>query len=273
MRSLVQRITAKPELQFHFNADSTFTVMIQIKRQAHLRSGPIPVIEGGLEQSLELLQQLELEESEFPVDFSDCGHSPDEPVMESAGSTSLSAEDRFSLNQYLRLRSEYNERCHLAVERQQLAKLELRDRIRRLVGFMSSSQAVNEALRRPVPLTSSKPHDPQFFVLFQRAVWAGKRQLSVDEWEAVISDTLEREAGTIRAARRPGLEPDNRERISAETRRAVWLRDQGRCARCGSRERLEYDHIIPVSLGGGNTERNIELLCERCNRQKSNAIL
>jgi 5-methylcytosine-specific restriction endonuclease McrA len=37
---------------------------------------------------------------------------------------------------------------------------------------------------------------------------------------------------------------------------------------CGSRERLEYDHIIPVSKGGSNTARNIELRCESCNRRK-----
>jgi 5-methylcytosine-specific restriction endonuclease McrA len=41
---------------------------------------------------------------------------------------------------------------------------------------------------------------------------------------------------------------------------------------CGSRERLEYDHIIPVSRGGSNTVRNIELRCERCNRSKGARI-
>jgi hypothetical protein len=63
-----------------------------------------------------------------------------------------------------------------------------------------------------------------------------------------------------------------RERISEEVRIAVWRRDDGKCARCGSRENLEYDHIVPVSKGGGNTARNIELLCESCNRKKSNKI-
>ena len=37
---------------------------------------------------------------------------------------------------------------------------------------------------------------------------------------------------------------------------------------CGSRERLEFDHIVPVSKGGSSTARNLELLCERCNREK-----
>jgi len=53
----------------------------------------------------------------------------------------------------------------------------------------------------------------------------------------------------------------------------VWKRDEGKCVRCNSRVNLEYDHIIPISKGGSNTERNIELLCEKCNRQKSNKIM
>jgi Holliday junction DNA helicase RuvB len=57
--------------------------------------------------------------------------------------------------------------------------------------------------------------------------------------------------------------------ISSEVRRKVWRRDDGKCVKCGSREKLEYDHIIPISKGGSNTARNIELLCEKCNREKS----
>lgn len=60
--------------------------------------------------------------------------------------------------------------------------------------------------------------------------------------------------------------------IPKEVQREVWRRDQGRCVQCGSQENLEYDHIIPVSRGGANTARNIQLLCETCNRRKSNKI-
>lgn len=60
--------------------------------------------------------------------------------------------------------------------------------------------------------------------------------------------------------------------ISREVKLQVWRRDQGKCCGCGSKEKLEYDHIIPVSKGGSNTERNIQLLCEQCNRSKSSKI-
>lgn len=59
-----------------------------------------------------------------------------------------------------------------------------------------------------------------------------------------------------------------RQPIPEHVRFEVWRRDQGRCVDCGSRERLEFDHIVPISKGGSNTARNIELRCESCNRRK-----
>jgi hypothetical protein len=56
--------------------------------------------------------------------------------------------------------------------------------------------------------------------------------------------------------------------VPSSVKLSVWRRDCGKCVECGSSEKLEYDHIIPVSKGGSNTERNIQLLCEKCNRSK-----
>ena len=61
-------------------------------------------------------------------------------------------------------------------------------------------------------------------------------------------------------------------RISQQVKDQVWRRDQGRCVECGNDELLEFDHIIPHSKGGANTYRNIQLLCEGCNRKKSDRI-
>ncbi len=65
---------------------------------------------------------------------------------------------------------------------------------------------------------------------------------------------------------------DKREPIPEEVRNLVWNRDGGKCTKCGNREKLEFDHIVPIARGGSNTARNIELLCERCNREKSDTV-
>jgi hypothetical protein len=63
-----------------------------------------------------------------------------------------------------------------------------------------------------------------------------------------------------------------REAIPERVRHEVWRRDRGTCVECGSRARLEFDHIIPVSRGGSSTPRNLELRCEPCNRGKGARI-
>ncbi len=59
-----------------------------------------------------------------------------------------------------------------------------------------------------------------------------------------------------------------RQPIPQDVKVLVWQRDGGRCVECGSQEHLEYDHVIPLAMGGSNTDRNLQLLCEVCNRRK-----
>lgn len=59
-----------------------------------------------------------------------------------------------------------------------------------------------------------------------------------------------------------------RETIPQHVKNKVWLRDNGTCVECGSKEKLEFDHIIPFSKGGSSSYRNLQLLCEPCNRKK-----
>jgi hypothetical protein len=59
-----------------------------------------------------------------------------------------------------------------------------------------------------------------------------------------------------------------RQPIPQDVKLLVWQRDQGRCTACGSQNDLEYDHVIPLAMGGSNTDRNLQLLCADCNRRK-----
>ena len=64
--------------------------------------------------------------------------------------------------------------------------------------------------------------------------------------------------------------------IPAAVRREVWRRDLGCCSyvdrdsgrRCGSRYRLQIDHIVPFALGGDAEPANLRLCCEAHHRYR-----
>ena len=63
-----------------------------------------------------------------------------------------------------------------------------------------------------------------------------------------------------------------REPIPEDVRREVFRRDGGRCAVCGADALLQFDHVIPVAMGGASTPENLQLLCAPCNRDKGAAL-
>jgi 5-methylcytosine-specific restriction endonuclease McrA len=75
------------------------------------------------------------------------------------------------------------------------------------------------------------------------------------------------------AAMQQELAPaSRREPIPRETRLAVWQRDGGRCVECGSDFDLQYDHVIPLAMGGATNAQNLQLLCAGCNRAKGASL-
>jgi 5-methylcytosine-specific restriction endonuclease McrA len=69
---------------------------------------------------------------------------------------------------------------------------------------------------------------------------------------------------------KPGREPRpaKPDHIPAEVKRAVWVRDGGCCqwalengGVCGSKHRLQFDHIRPKAQGGASTVDNVRVLC------------
>ena len=86
------------------------------------------------------------------------------------------------------------------------------------------------------------------------------------------SPAVERHLATLRSF---GALPGSQSRyIPVAVKREVWRRDQGCCSyvdrhsgrRCGSRYRLEIDHIVPFALGGGAEPANLRLRCEAHHR-------
>jgi 5-methylcytosine-specific restriction endonuclease McrA len=71
----------------------------------------------------------------------------------------------------------------------------------------------------------------------------------------------------------PSGPPLKRAALTPELRSSVMRRDGYRCTRCGSDWLLEIDHIKPWSLGGLDDPTNLQTLCRRCNRAKSNRFV
>jgi 5-methylcytosine-specific restriction endonuclease McrA len=60
------------------------------------------------------------------------------------------------------------------------------------------------------------------------------------------------------------------ERYTATDVNVLLIAQRSRCAYCGKsiRRGFHVDHIMPLSKGGSNGRKNIQLLCQRCNQTK-----
>jgi 5-methylcytosine-specific restriction endonuclease McrA len=97
--------------------------------------------------------------------------------------------------------------------------------------------------------------------LTQEQVWAllvtrdQRRQRQVDRAVAAAQ-----QGGTPTEPVRGHIRDDDKE--------FVWKRDGGRCRNCGATSELQFDHVIPVAMGGSSEPENLQLLCGPCNRMK-----
>lgn len=73
-----------------------------------------------------------------------------------------------------------------------------------------------------------------------------------------------------RRAEMPGRLPQNEWAI---LRAKVFQRDGFICSYCSSTEKLECDHIIPISKGGSNEMTNLTTACQTCNRSKGDKLV
>ncbi|HEV2548403.1 MAG TPA: HNH endonuclease [Stellaceae bacterium] len=94
---------------------------------------------------------------------------------------------------------------------------------------------------------------------------------AVYEEEAELS-SLREAVANLEAAIEFQKSGPKRDVIPEDVKLVVWARDGGACMRCGSKQDLHFDHIIPVAKGGGNSAANIQILCEACNLRKGDKI-
>jgi hypothetical protein len=95
--------------------------------------------------------------------------------------------------------------------------------------------------------------------------------------DALLAAATKRKGLTDRPLKRPRAAKGDG--IPAHVKRAVWLRDEGRCQWklasgeiCGATYQLELDHREPRALGGPPTVDNIELHCRPHNLQAAREV-
>lgn len=108
---------------------------------------------------------------------------------------------------------------------------------------------------------------------FQGKFYWDNDDLTTDQVHALLVTRQQRETQRIDRAQAIvaiGEQPRRarRETIPNDVRQLVWTRDRGQCCHCGSPHELQYDHVIPVALGGGSSADNLQILCGPCNRRK-----
>ena len=88
----------------------------------------------------------------------------------------------------------------------------------------------------------------------------------------LLTDLAKKKFADTPAPRPAGATKPSARTPAAAVKRAVWLRDLGRCAfvgtaghRCSERRFVEFHHVDPYALGGEATVEGIQLRCRRHN--------
>jgi hypothetical protein len=98
--------------------------------------------------------------------------------------------------------------------------------------------------------------------------------------EMAIGKVEKRKFGAATRSRNRDNRSHNPRYIPMDVRRAVWMRDEGRCTfesdagrRCTVSGTVEFDHVIPVAHGGKATVDNLRLLCRAHNQYEAGRLL
>ena len=105
----------------------------------------------------------------------------------------------------------------------------------------------------------------------------GDADLDADEIEQetarlVLDDDVQRKAGIYPYILTREEKHLNIRTFSDSMKQKVYEKQSGICVRCDDEftiKKMEADHITPWSEGGKTSEDNCQMLCKRCNREKS----
>jgi hypothetical protein len=113
--------------------------------------------------------------------------------------------------------------------------------------------------------------------MLRHAVPTGDTAEIIDRALTALLEELGRKkfAKTDRPRASRGVAPGSRYN-AAKVRRAVWIRDRGRCAyiskggrRCNERSFVEFHHLDPYGVGGDASVERMELRCRAHNNYEA----
>ncbi len=122
------------------------------------------------------------------------------------------------------------------------------------------------------PIRCARIGDRTYYKFKGKFYWDND-DLTPDQVHALLVTQQQRQAARIdRAQAMVAMgghsRPVVRGAIPDDVKQLVWMRDGGRCRHCGSGTELQFDHVIPLALGGNSEPENLQLLCGPCNRRK-----
>ncbi len=167
--------------------------------------------------------------------------------------------------------------------------------IQELIASVNPAPAVETIIRRVAVLNPLAPERYMLQVTLTKETYETLRRAQMLARHAVpdgdiasildralnlLVDHLERHRfGQTASPRASGNEgPLSSRHIPAAVKRAVWQRDQGRCAfvgragRCRETAFLEFHHVAPYAAGGAATEGNIQLRCRAHNQYEAHVF-
>ena len=141
--------------------------------------------------------------------------------------------------------------------------------------WSTGALAALQADQRQHPVCLAVVGDRAYWWFEDVCYWEDE-QLEADDVLALVRERQRRRKRKLeRAHTALALDQEparRREPIPREMKRVVFERDGGRCVECDATFDLQYDHVIPVSMGGATTVQNLQLLCAPCNQRKGGAL-